>query len=175
MDTTGGCIFCGRLCQKFTLMVISWTIFYSSVYVTDYVQTYRISISLKKRLKKCTELSIIFIKHQTHLGLLQARCLNITPPAHDLVHVVQGDQPDQTPSTGRGPSSPYSTHMPFRHHCVNETGSFSVIRMLRRAHGKSILFETATNYFTCDLCLHIFFGAFEEMLFADFLNNSHIS
>ena len=72
------------------------------------------------------------LKRSIHLGLLQARWRNMTPPAQERVHVVHGDQPDHTPSMGLGPSSPYSTQMPFRHHCSYMIDNYDIWQAIRQ-------------------------------------------
>lgn len=53
---------------------------------------------------------------RAYLGLAQRRSLWDTPPPQVLEHGDQGAQSDQWPWVGLGPSSPYLTHWPPRHH-----------------------------------------------------------
>lgn len=52
----------------------------------------------------------------TYLGLSQSRFLVVSPPPHEWEHSLQSPHGPKPPSTASGPSLPYGTQLPRRHH-----------------------------------------------------------
>lgn len=60
---------------------------------------------------------LLCLREESYLGLVQFRSRCDMPPPHVLEHDDHLDHSDQPPWIGLGPSSPYFTHWPPRHHC----------------------------------------------------------